>query len=188
MGSFVPSNVSICDILNFAVKGEVQHPGGEWRFGLLHQGVHGDWSLAFYHYLHVADFLLDVPKPLLPRPLLIVILSGGLVRIMLLGAASFPSSIHFSTRAEVLLFLDNKVLVFSGLSCLLGRRIYLVNCSNSFNKCWLVARSASTLSLLACTISNMPSRGRLSTPPGWSCILGGLALHLLVFQVDTINR
>ena len=95
-------------------KEEVQHPGGEWRFGLLHQGVHGDWSSAFYRYLHVADFLLDVPEPLLPRPLLVVILSEGLVRIMLFGAASFPFSTRFSMRAEVLLFLDNRVLVFSG--------------------------------------------------------------------------
>ena len=101
-------------------KGEVQHPGGEWRLGLLHQGVHGDWSSAFYRYLHVADFLLDVPEPLLPRPLLVAILSGGLVRIMLPGVASFPFSISFSTRVEVLLFSGNWVLVFSGLSCLLG--------------------------------------------------------------------
>ena len=101
-------------------KGEVQHPDGEWRFGLLHQGVHGDWSLAFYRYLHVVDFLLDVPEPLLPQPLLVAILSGGLVRITLPGAASFPFSIHFFTRVEVLLFTGNRVLVFSGLSCLLG--------------------------------------------------------------------
>ena len=101
-------------------KGKVQHPGGEWRLGLLHQDVHGDWSSAFYRYLHVVDFLLDVPEPLLPRPLLIAILSGGLVRIMLPGVASFPFSIHFSKRVEVLLFSGNRVLVFSGLSCLLG--------------------------------------------------------------------
>ena len=101
-------------------KGEVQHPGGEWRLGLLHQGVHRDSSSAFYRYLHMVDFLLDVPDPFLPTPLLIVILSGGLVRIMLPGVASFPFSIRFSTRAEVLLFLGNRFLVFSGLSCLLG--------------------------------------------------------------------
>ena len=101
-------------------KGEVQHPNGEWRFGFLHQGIHGDWSSAFYRYLHVADFLLNVPEPLLPRPLLVAILSGGLVRIMLPGATSFLFSIRFLTRAEVLLFLDNRVLVFSSLSCLLG--------------------------------------------------------------------
>ena len=98
----------------------MQHPGGEWRFGLLHKGVHGDWSSTFYRYLHVVDFLLDVPKPLLPRPLLVVILSWGLVRIMLPSVASFPFSIRFSTRVEVLLFLGKRVLVFSGLSCLLG--------------------------------------------------------------------
>ena len=101
-------------------KGEVQHPDGEWRFSLLHQGVHGDWSSAFYRYLHVADFLLDVPEPLLPRPLLVAIISGGLVRIMLPSATSFPFSIRFSMRVEVLLFLGNRVLVFSGLSRLLG--------------------------------------------------------------------
>ena len=101
-------------------RGKVQHPDGEWRFGLLHQGVHGGWSSAFFRYLHVADLLLDVPKPLLPRPLLVAILSGGLVRIMLPGVASFPFSIRFSTGVEVLLFSGNKVLVFSSLSFLLG--------------------------------------------------------------------
>ena len=98
----------------------MQHPGGEWRLGLLHQGVHGDWSSDFYRYLHVANFLLDVLETLLPRPLLIAILSGGLVRIMLPSVASFPFSIRFLTRVEVLLFSGSRVLVFSGLSCLLG--------------------------------------------------------------------
>ena len=98
----------------------MQHPGGEWRLGLLHQGIHGDWSSAFYRYLHVADFLLDVPESLLPRPLLVAILFEGLVRIMLPSVASFSFSIRFSTRVEVLLFSGNKVLVFLGLSCLLG--------------------------------------------------------------------
>ena len=69
-----------------------------------------------------------------------------------------------------------------------GRRICPVSCSNSFSRCWLVARSASTSSVLACIVSNAPSRGRLSTSPGWSCILGGLALLLLVFRVDTISH
>ena len=68
----------------------------------------------------MTDFLLDVPKPLLPRPLLVAILSGGLVRIMLPSVASFLFSIRFSTRVEVLLFSGNRVLVFSGVSCLLG--------------------------------------------------------------------
>ena len=89
----------------------MQHPGGEWRFSLLYQGVHGDWSSALYRFLHVADFLLDVPEPLLPRPLLVAILYGGLVRIMLHGVASFSFSIRFSTRVEVLLFSGNRVLV-----------------------------------------------------------------------------
>ena len=67
----------------------------------------------------MADFLLDASEPLLPR-LLLVILSGGLVRILLPGVASFSFSIRFSTRVEVLLFSGNRVLVFSGLSYLLG--------------------------------------------------------------------
>ena len=121
---------------------------------MLHWGVHGNWSSAFYRYLHVVDFLLNVPEPLLPRPIFIEILSGGLVRIMLPGVSSFTFSIRFLTRVEVLFFSGNRVLVFSGLSCLLGCRICLVSCSNSFNKCWLVMRSASTSSVLACTISN----------------------------------
>ena len=86
------------------------------------------------------DLLLDVSEPLLPRPLLCLLLikngpiafvvaslplliadlSGGLVRIILLGVASFSFSIRFSTRVEVLLFSGNKVLAFLGLSCLLG--------------------------------------------------------------------
>ena len=117
-------------------KREVQHPGSEWGFGLLYQGVHGDWSSTFYYFLRVANFLMDVPEPLLPQPLLclllikngpiafvvpalpllIAVLSGGLVRIMLPGVASFS----FSTRVEVFLFSGNRILAFSGSSCLLG--------------------------------------------------------------------
>ena len=155
---------------------------------MLHQGVHGDWSSAFYRYLHVADLWLDGPKPLLPRPLLVVIFSGGLVRSMLPGVASFPFSIRFPTRVEVLLFSGNRVLVFLGMSCLLGPCIYLMCCSNSFSKCWLVTRSASTSPVLACTVSNVPPGGQLSTLPGWSYILRGLELLILVFRVDTISR
>ena len=98
----------------------MQHPDGEWRFGLLHQGVHGDWSSTLYRYLHVANLLLDVLEPLLPRPLLVAILSGGWVRIMFPGVASFSFSIRFSTKVEMLLFSGNRVYVFSGLSRLLG--------------------------------------------------------------------
>ena len=101
-------------------EGEVQHLGCEWGIRLLYQGIHGDWSLTFYRYLHVADFLMDVLEPLLPPPLLIEILSGELVRIMLPGVASFPFSILFSTRVEVLFSSGNRVLGLSGLSCLLG--------------------------------------------------------------------
>ena len=94
-------------------KREVQHPDGEWGFGLFYQGIHGDWSSAFYRYLHVADLLLDVPEPLLPRPLLVAILSGGLVRIMLPGVVGFPFSIRFSTRVEVLFSSSKRVLGLS---------------------------------------------------------------------------
>ena len=52
-------------------------------------------------------------------PLLIAILSGVLVRVMLPGVTSFSFSIFFSMRVEVLFFSGNRVLAFSGLSCLL---------------------------------------------------------------------
>ena len=166
----------------------MQHPGGEWRLGLLHQGFHGDWSSAFYRYLHVADFLLDVPEPLLPRPLLIAILSGGLVRIMLPGVASFPFSSASRRGSRCCSSRVTGFWSFQACRVSWGCRICLVSCSNSFNKCWFVTRSASTSSVLACTVSNAPPGGWLSTPLGWSCILGGFALLLLVFRVDTISR
>ena len=53
-------------------------------------------------------------------PLLIVILSGGFVRVMLPGVASFSFFICFSMRVEELFFSGNSVSAFSGLSCLLG--------------------------------------------------------------------
>ena len=68
----------------------------------------------------MVDFLLDVPEPLLPRSLLVAILSKGLVRIMLPGVTSFPFSIRFSTRVEVLFSSGNRVLGLSGLSYLPG--------------------------------------------------------------------
>ena len=144
-------------------EGEVQHPGGEWGFGLLYQGIHGDWSLTFYRYLHVADFLLDVPEPLLPRPVLVMILSGGLVRIMLPSVASFPFSIRFLTGVEVLFSSGNRVLACQACRVSWGRRICLVSCSNSFSKCWLVTQSAFTLYVLARTVCSAPPGGRLST-------------------------
>ena len=125
-------------------KREVQHPGCERGFSLLYQGVHRDRSSALYCFLHVAELLLDVPEPLLPRPLLclllikdgpiafvvptlpllIAILSGGLVRVMLHGVTSFSFSICFSMRVEVLFFSGNRVLAFSGLSGLLGGIVF----------------------------------------------------------------
>ena len=125
-------------------KREVQHPGCEWGFGLLHQGVHREWSSALYCFLHVVELSLDVPEPLLlgpllclllikdgpiafvvpSMPLLVAILSEELVRTMLPGVTSFSLSICFSMRVEVLLFSGNKVLAFSGLSRLL-RALYL---------------------------------------------------------------
>ena len=49
-------------------------------------------------------------------------------------------------------------------------------------------RSTSTSFVLTCIVSSVPPGGWLSTPPGWSCILGGLAWLLLVFRVDTISH
>ena len=122
----VLSSVELFDLRHseFCRKREVQHPGCERGFILLYQGVHRDWSLALYRFLHVVELLLDVPEPLLPgpipcfllmrdgsiasvihtMPLLIAILFEGFVTIILPGLASFSFSICFSRRAGVLLF------------------------------------------------------------------------------------
>ena len=54
---------------------EVQNPDCERGFRFLNQSIHGDWGSTFYCLLHVAELLLDVLEPLLPRlfplPLLI---------------------------------------------------------------------------------------------------------------------
>ena len=125
-------------------KREMQHPGCELGFILSYQGVHRDWSSALYCFLHMAELLLDVPEPLLPRPLLCLLLikdgpiafvvpappllitihSKGLVRVMLPGVTSLSFYICFSMRVEVLFFSGNKVLAFPGLSGLL-RALYL---------------------------------------------------------------
>ena len=55
-----------------------------------------------------------------------------------------------------------------------GRCIYLVSCSNSLIKRWLVRQSVTILFVLSCIVSNAPAGGRLSALPCWSCILGGL--------------
>ena len=183
MGSFVSSNVSIYVILNFTGRGKCSTPV-------------------------VAELLLDVLEPLLPRPLfclllikdgtiafvvpalplLIVILSGGLVRVMLPGVTSFSFSICFSMRVEVLFLLGNRVLAFSGLSCLMGA-LYLPGELLQLSQQALVGETErSTSSMLTCIVSGVPPEGRLSTSPGWSCILGGLAWLLLVFRVDTISH
>ena len=122
-------------------NGEVQHPGCEWGFSLLHHGVHGDWSSALYCFRHMAKLLLDVLQPLLPRPLLclllikdgsiapvilvvpllIAIFSRGFIRVVLPSVASFSFSIYFPRRVEVLLCLwGNGVLASLGLWRLLG--------------------------------------------------------------------
>ena len=191
----------------FCRKREVQHLGCEQGFSLLYQGIHRDWSSALYRFLHVAELLLDVLKPLLPRllpyflldgpiasvvpamPFLIAILSGGgggFVRIMLLSLASLSLSIFFSRRVEVLLFFlgDGVLACRASWGCC----ICLVSCSNSRNKCWLVRQSAFISSVLACRVSSVPPGGRLSMSPCWSGILGGLAWLLLVFRVDTISH
>ena len=179
----------------FCRKREVEHLGYERGCSLLYLGVHGDWSSTIYRFLHVAELLLHVLEPLLPRPLpcfplirdgsiasvvptmplLVVILFGGLVRVMLPDLASFYFSICFSRRVKVLMFfLDNGVLAFSGLSHLLGALHLSVSCSNSLSRRWLVRRSASISSVLACRVSSVPPGGLLFMSPCWSCILGGL--------------
>ena len=186
----------------------MQHPGCEWEFGLLYQGLHGDWSSALYCFLHVADFLLDVPEPLLPRPLLclllikdghiafvvptlpllIAVLSGGLVRIMLPGVAISPSLSASRQGSRCCSSRVTEFWPFWACHVSWGCCICLVSCSNSFSKCWLVMRSASTSSVLTCTVYSVPPGGRLSMSLGWSCILRGLAWLLLVFRVHTISN
>ena len=68
-----------------------------------------------------------------------------------------------------------------------GRCICLVSCSNSPIRRWLTRQSASTSFVFAYIASNV-SGGLLPASPGGSCILGGLALLLLVFRVDTISN
>ena len=103
---------------------EVQYPGRERGFGLLHQGIYGDWSSSFHSFLHVAELLLDVPEALLPRSFpylrmikdgsiasvvptensLIAVLSWGFIRIVLLGLASFSFSVSVPRSVVVLSF------------------------------------------------------------------------------------
>ena len=120
MRSFVPSNVLICGILNFSRRGKCSTPmvngdsvcctraSMETRarpFTASFMWLISCW-MSLNLYSHDLSSLRSSP--------------GGLVRILLPGVASFSFSIHFSTRVEVLLFSGNKVLVFLGMSCLLG--------------------------------------------------------------------
>ena len=126
--------------LEFRREREVLYPGCELGFRLLYQSIHGDWGSTFYSLLHVAELLLDVLEPLLPRlfpfPLLIrgwlitsvvpakhpliATISGGYVGIIPRSSAIFSSSVNFSRSAEVLLFLLwNGIAAFTGLLCLL---------------------------------------------------------------------
>ena len=187
MGSFVPSNVSICGILNFSGMGKCSTPTmngdsvccirASMETGARPFTASFMWLISSWMSLNLCSHDLSSLRSSL----------GGLVRIMLPGVASFSFSVCFSTRIEVFLFSGNRVLVFRACRVSWGRRICLVSCSNSFNKCWLVTRSASTSSVLACTVSKAPPGGRLSTSPGWSCILERLALLLLMFRVDIIS-
>ena len=88
----------------------------------------------------------------------------------------------------MLLFLDNKVLVFSGLSCLLGASYLPGELFKLIQQVLVGGAERPHLVRVACTVSNVPPGGWLSTPPGWSCIVEGLVLLLLVFRVDTISR
>ena len=103
---------------------EVQYLGREQRLCLLYQRIHGDWSSFFHRFPHAAKLLLDAPKMLLPRPFpylrlikggsiasviptenpLIAVLSWGLIRIWLLGSASFSVSISVPRNVMVLSF------------------------------------------------------------------------------------
>ena len=120
MGSFVPSNVSICGIMNFARKGKCSTPTvngdsvcctrASMETGAQPFTVTFLWLISCWMSLNLCSHDLSSLRSF----------PGGLVKIMLPGVDSFPFSIRFSTRVEVLLFSSNRVLVFSGLSCLLG--------------------------------------------------------------------
>ena len=88
----------------------------------------------------------------------------------------------------MLLFSGNWVLAFSGLSCLLGALYLPGELLQFFQQVLVGDASTSTSSVSTCTVSNMPLGGRLSTSPGWSCVLGRLVWLLLVFRVDTISH
>ena len=91
---------------------------------MLYQCNHGDRSSFFHCFPHATKLLLDVPETLFPRPFpylrlikggstafvvptgnpLITVCSWGLIRIGLLGSASFSFSISFLRSVVVLSF------------------------------------------------------------------------------------
>ena len=130
----------------------------------------------------MVELLLDVPEALLPRSFpylqlikdgsiasvvfsgnpLIVVLSRGFIRIVLLGLVSFSFSVSVPRSVVVLSFF-----------------LWPLHLSGEFlqvsQQTRLVRRSASTLSALACRVSRASLGCRLSRSPCWSCIPGGLA-------------
>ena len=66
MGSFVPSNDSICGILTFVGRGKCSTPAVNGDSVCCTRASMETEASTFYRYLHVADLLLDVLEPLLP--------------------------------------------------------------------------------------------------------------------------
>ena len=122
---------------------------------------------------------------MLSKCFFVALLSRGQLWSMPPGSARLCFCFSASGNVEILLpFMRRKVVTFLCCRVSRGRCICLVSCFNSPIRRWLVRRSASTSFVLACVASNVPG-GLLSASPNRSCILGGLALLLLVFRVDT---
>ena len=111
----------------------------------------------------------------------------GVVRVTWLGWILLPF-LHLGEDRGVVALPEGWRYGLPGSAELHAGVASLVSCSNSPIRRWLMRRSASTSSVLACSVSIAPPGGQLSTSPGWSCILGGLALLLLVFRVYTISH
>ena len=76
MGSFNPSKSSICDILNFVGRGKCSTSAVN-EDSICCTRASGDWGSNFYRLIHVAELLLDILEPLLPRSFLISPLMRG---------------------------------------------------------------------------------------------------------------
>ena len=117
----------------------MQQSSRERGFRLLYQRIHGNWGSTLHSLLHVAELLLDVLEPLLPRffplPLLIrgwllasvvparhsliATIFEGYIGIMPPSLAIFSSFVNASGGVEVLLFLLwSGIAAFTGLLCL----------------------------------------------------------------------